>query len=105
MTCSGDGPDGSFEHIFIIDGSEGVLFGYKDGWLSGPRGGHKIKIANGKVSDDEGLVIDLAAGIGGQTWTRPGLSDFTPPSYTYSRCIESLPPPIEGHSDDFDVAP
>jgi hypothetical protein len=99
VTCSGEGPRGSVEHTFIIDGVKSVGFGYKDGWLYGPRGGYKVKIANGKISDGDGLILDLAAGIGEQTWTRPGLADFTAPSYSYSRCIEGPVPDVKGHSD------
>jgi hypothetical protein len=97
-TCAGNGPDGPVEHTFIIDGVKGVIFEYKNGWLYGPRSGHKVSISNGQVKDDNGLVIDLVAGIGEQTWTRPGLSDFTPPNHTYSRCVDGTAPQIKGHS-------
>ncbi len=104
-TCAGDGPNGPVEHTFIIDGVKSVIFEYKDGWLYGPRSGHKVTIGKGQVKDDDGLVIDLVAGIGEQTWTRPGLSDFTPSNFTYSRCVDGPLPQIKGHSGGVGVMP
>ena len=99
VTCSGHGPKGSVEHTFIVDGGEGVSFGYEDGLLYGPRGGSETVVTKEKVTSG-GLLLDRVKGTGEHPMEDHGLSGFTPPSYTYTKCTEGPVPTVRGHFQD-----